>query len=483
MKSPSFCIPSLASTRIDLAFASTRASLQAHIESPVRFFRTGVLTAIALASSAGHAFSFGPDDMFNLKGFAEVTLGLANNQCGASCQWSVKGTDPTGGPIVNKELDRSGGTSGVIVGRDYQIEGTTRSLFQPFLSGMVNLGKGYRLSGVLSQRWSEGSVDVNNDPGSFWTGYWYEKNVSLEHEDYGRLTIGHMTTRARSVADFPYGTDVGLSWPWSGTGAGYGLLTSAVRYKYRKIEIAKGDLALEATYDIGDTRFSNNKPRFWEFYAQYERGDLVVDGIVQDGRNGNPSTWVQGPFTGLTAFPSDDPLLSGSAQGIALLMAKYQYNNLVELSGGLRRNWWTGANAVNTGSPVVWNNMFNVDWGGTRNGITNPGYPASSYDLLMGMRYRLNNVWVASAGLVRLGTATTDNPSDRGQTNSALIGSLGLEYEYNKNVKVKFLTGSVHYAHLGLTPFSVGNNTSLNSSDSRINQDSNWVTAGVTFGF
>ena len=495
MKSTHLRTLSLALPQFDLSLASASADSPAQATKTVRLLRTGAFAAIVAVSSASHAFSFGPDDMFNLKGFGEITVGLANNQCGASCQWFPTGTDPTGGPIVYKERDKAGGTTGVLTGQDYQIEGTTRSLFQPFLSGMVYLGKGFRLSGVLSQRWTNGSVDVSNDPGSFWTGYWYEKNVALENEDYGRLTIGHMITRARSVADYPYGTDVGLSWPWSGTGAGYGLLTSAVRYKYRKIEIAKGDLTLEGTYDIGDTRFSRYKPRFWELYAQYERGDLTVDAIVQDGRNGRPSTWVQGYFTGLTGTPSDeDPLyqsgFSGSAQGLALIMAKYQYNNLVQLSGGLRRNWWTGANAVNVISDpskgVVWNNMFNVDWGSPFGAVDNPsypGYPASSYDLMVGMRYRLNNVWVASAGLVRLGTASTDNPSERGQSNSALIGSLGLDYEFSKTVTVRFLTGSVRYAHLGLAPLSLGSNTSINSSDSRINQDSNWVTMGVTYGF
>ena len=64
-----------------------------------------------------------------------------------------------------------------------------------------------------------------------------------------------------------------------------------------------------------------------------------------------------------------------------------------------------------TGPIGQWNNMFNVDWGGTRDGVPNPGYAARSRDFMLGLRYRVDN-WTASTGMVYLGAAKTDNPSE-----------------------------------------------------------------------
>ena len=48
------------------------------------------------------------------------------------------------------------------------------------------------MSGLLSQRWRDGSVDVE--------GFWYDKNLALSHEDYGSVRIGAMTTHAQVAA-------------------------------------------------------------------------------------------------------------------------------------------------------------------------------------------------------------------------------------------------------------------------------------------
>ena len=365
-------------------------------------------------------------------------------------------------------------------GKTYESKGNTQTQFQPFLGATYDLGKGFRLSGVISQRWVNGMVDVYK-AGSVWNGFWYEKDISISHEDYGSLYVGQMTTRARTIADFPYGTNLGLSWPWSGNGAGYGLLTNAVRYTSRLLDVYRGDLTLEATYDMGNTEFKRNKPSFWEFYGHYHRGDLVVDAMLQDAKNGTPSAWPQGPFTGLTPYPVDDNLLGESSQGIAMLMARYQFNSQIELSGGIRHNRWSGANAVSN-TYAGYNVMFNVDWGGVLNGVNNPGYSATSNDVMLGVRYRVGR-WVTSAGLIEYGTAKTDNPEERGQGNSALVGALGLQYDFGDGLKFNLQGGAVHYSQLGQSPMSLGNNSSINFTDSRVTQSSNWVTAGVVYGF
>ena len=108
---------------------------------------------------------------------------------------------------------------------------------------------------------------------------------------------------------------------------------------------------------------------------------------------------------------SDDARFFPSAT-VAQLQAIYQYSPKIELSGAIRRNKWSGAYAVVAldGPPVQFNFPFNVDWGGTLNGVANPGYAARSTDFALGARYRMDK-WTFSTGLVYIGKASTSNPS------------------------------------------------------------------------
>jgi hypothetical protein len=64
------------------------------------------------------------------------------------------------------------------------------------------------------------------------------------------------------------------NWAWAGQPAD---VAYALRYTSRRLDVAQGDLVLEATYDRGNTDFRINKPRFIELFGQYHRGDLVID--------------------------------------------------------------------------------------------------------------------------------------------------------------------------------------------------------------
>ena len=432
--------------------------------SPQRYRHRALGMSLAAAGlclpAASQAIDFGP---FSLNGFAKVETQLGSNHC-LDCQ-----------RFPNEDKQRFWADE-LVPGRAYKTSETHVTLVQPYLGVKFDLGRGFKLSGLLSQRWRDGKPDIK--------GFWYDKNVALSHEDYGSLRIGSMTTRTWSVADYPYGTNVGVADVWGSSGAGYGLLSNALRYTSRLLDVAAGDLVLEATYDRGDTGFKRNKPRFLELYAQYHRGDLVIDAMFQDARNGNPQAWSHGPFTGLTPFPADDAKLGGSGQSIAMAMARYQIDSRFEVSGGIRRNRWSGAYAVITraGPPAQWNNMFNVDWNGTLNGVANPGHAATSVDLMLGLRYRFGP-WVASTGMVHLGTASTDNPSERGQRNSATVNTLGLNYDFGNGFQVYGLAGIVNYGRLGLSPMSMPGNSAFTNVDSRVTKNGNWVGLGAVYVF
>jgi hypothetical protein len=291
------------------------------------------------------------------------------------------------------------------------------------------------------------------------------------------------------MADYPFGTDIGLSDPWASSGAGYGLLTRALRYTSRVFDVADGDLLVEGTYDIGESGWDRNKPRFLEVWIHYGKGDLSLDLIFQDTKNGTPSAFGHGPFTGLFYDPAFDSQLGESSQGIAMAMARYRVDAQLELLGGVRANRWSGAYAVllqpasaNPGGFDIWNNPFNVDWSTDLGGGVYKGYSARSVDMVLGGRYKVGQ-WAASAALLYLGAASTDNPTDRGAANSATIGTLGLYYDVLKGLQVYGNANLVYYSQQGLSPISMPSNSAFTNIDSRLTKRGNWFTVGVDYRF
>jgi hypothetical protein len=426
--------------------------------------RAGLIGLAIAAMAAAHpalALDWGP---FTLTGFAKAEAARASNQC-VDCQRF---------PAEDKQRVWA---DELVPGKPYGTRSTSVTLFQPWLGAKFDLGGGFKASALLSQRWRDGKVDI--------PGFLYERNVAISHEEYGRLAVGAMPSRSWSLADYPYGTDIGLADFWGSSGAGYGLNTRAVRYTSRPFDIADGDLVMEVTYDQGNTAFRVHKPRFVEVFAQYRRGDLLVEAVFQDTRNGNPQSWGHGPFWGPSPNASDDPKIGGSGQGIAMVMARYPVTTRWEVLGGVRANRWSGAYAVLTqpGPPFdQWNNMFNVDWGGTRNGYSNPGYAAVSVDASAGVRYR-SGAWTAHTGVGYLGRARTDNPTDRGQHNWAVINTAGVGYDFGQGLRAYAMASIVTYGRLGLSPMSMPSHTAFTGVDPRVSRSGNSFGVGAVYVF
>ena len=443
-----------------------RASIQSQNPSGIAssglvgFGRAVLLTVGLVLSPAASALDWGP---FSLTGFFKAETVLGSNRC-IDCQ---RYPDENRHRVWADEL---------VPGQPYKNAGNTVTLFQPWLTAKADLGGGFKVAGMLSQRYRNGEADV--------PGFLFERNVAISHEEYGRLAVGAMVARAWGLADYPYGTYLGVAHPWASSGAGYGLNTHAIRYTSRTLDVMEGDLVLEVTYDRGNTDFRVNQPSFVELYAQYRQGDLIVDAVLQRTRNGTPQAWGQGPFTGLTPSASDDPLLRSSGQGIGMIMLRYALNSRIELLFGARRNSWSGANAVITqpGSPAQWNTMFNVDWNGSRDGIPNPGYSARSTDFSGGVRWT-SGKWAAHTGFAFLGKASTGNPSERGQSNWLLINTAGLSYEVAKGLQVYGLAGVANFGRKGLAPLSMPANNAFTFVDPRVARSGNWVGAGVVYVF
>ena len=456
--------------------------------------RWSLFAAGLTLSSASGAIDFGP---FSLTGFAKVEFSRASKICGGGPVNSLSTVgDPQSSacqlfPAENRERPWA---DALVPGRKFGTRDGHITLAQPYLGAKFDLPQGFKVQGLISQRWRDGKIDI--------PGIWYEKNVALSHEDYGSLRIGAFPTRAWGFADYPFASDFGGGDTWASTGAGYGLNTRAIRYTARTLDVLDGDLVLEATYDRGDTAFKRNKPRFLELWARYYRGDLKLDVMVQDTRNGPPQSWGHAPFTGVFYDAQYDSKIGSSGQSMAMVMGRYKIDSNFEVGAGLRHNRWSGAYAVCIAfidGQCRYNNFFNVDFfAKDANGVSSPGYPQSTNDFTAGVLY-VNGPWSVSTGMVYLSKASTRNPYERGQSNSLLKGSIGGGYNFGNGLVAYGSVSAFAYGQqpqtwgcnilenrpansCTLAPRSVPDNNA-GGGDARVSRYSNSISAGVTYSF
>lgn len=410
-----------------------------------------------------HSFSYAVDvGPLTINGFVKVETSRASNQC-SDCQ-SVPGEArhrPWADDLAN--------------GKSFGTKVGNVSLLQPYIGTKeFDLGQGFKVKGLISQRWRDGNVDI--------PGIWYEKNATVLHEDYGSLQVGAFPTRGWSVADYPYGTKFGVADSWASSGAGYGLLTNAVRYGLPLMDVHGGDLHLEVSYDQGGSGYSKFKPQFIELYAKYVKGPLILDAIAQSATNGMPMAWSHGPFKGITNNPADESLVAeGNKQSILMLMSRYQMNAKTEVLAGIRHNRWSGNKASWLGQDTqgndLWNDMFNIQ------SLSGPSHSASSTDYSLGVVYKFMPKWSVNTGIVQLGKAKTSNPTERGQSNTMTLNTFGVGYEIEPGFSVYGFGGIVNFGHQGLAPLSMPGHASFTGVDSRVAKSGNWAGVGLVYVF
>jgi hypothetical protein len=325
----------------------------------------------------------------------------------------------------------------------------------------------------------------------------------LLHEDYGSVQVGAFPTRSWSVADYPYGTNIGIADSWASSGAGYGLLQRAVRVGLPLMDVANGDFHVELTYDAGDSNYKVNKPALYELYAKYVKGPLILDLVAQTGKNGQAEAWGHAPFVATMTkepFKDGDEFLAGpNKQSVLMLMARYQLNAKTDLFAGIRHNRWSGANAVITGwLPIAGHpqggvslydgiNMFNVgvnvDPITGEKSFTGYAHKASSTDISLGAVYRFAPKWNFNTGMVYLGKASTDNQSDRGQSNTMMLNTFGVGYEIQPGFSVYGFAGIVNFGKKGLAPLSMPGHAAFTGVDSRVAKSGNWMGLGLVYTF
>ena len=100
--------------------------------------------------------------------------------------------------------------------------------------------------------------------------------------------------------------------------------------------------------------------------------------------------------------------------------------------------------------------------------VQNPGYPAISYDYMLGAVYNYSTDLIFSSGMIYLGETDTENPLERGQSNSLLMNSFGAGYKgISEDVTVSLGINVVNFKDKGLAPLSMPSH-SYSGIDSRI---------------
>ncbi len=89
----------------------------------------------------------------------------------------------------------------------------------------------------------------------------------------------------------------------------------------------------------------------------------------------------------------------------------------------------------------------------------------------------------AGVNLVYRGRAETDNPSERGQSNSALFNSVGLKHDFRNGLQLYGSLNAVFYARKGLAPLSMPSHSAFSNVDSRVASQGNWLTLGALYTF
>lgn len=347
-----------------------------------------------------------------------------------------------------------------------------------------------RIEGVVSGRMRNWDADIYDN----WMTDLY---ADIAHPRYGTLSVGKMTSRSWTRSDsFAY--PLGLSSPWAESGAGYSIFPEAVRYSTRLFEIPVGKIMLEGSYGQAKSRKPLNPqssvkpppdPWIYELFVQYSNEKNLVELIYQQSSGGRQSSFSKGAFYGAQGNTNglvSSPDYETPTENVLMLMGTYWMNQHWNFSYGLKRSDWSGQAQQCDYGPVspVESECFWDQAGFNYSNDINKAYSAVVYDFMLGAAYVLNDKWTFTAGGVYLNKASTNNPVEWGQDNTATFLNLGVYRnvpEIYKNIQVYLGIGRVMYDRQGPAPLSMPSNVAFGGVDPRTSETGNIITLGVNF--
>jgi hypothetical protein len=354
----------------------------------------------------------------------------------------------------------------------------------------------WKIEGRLSYRMRNGYPDIVGEP-------LVEGSVAVSHPVYGELRGGTMLSRSWSRSDsFSY--PLGMSTPWSESGAGYSLFKKAIRYSGPMLEFDGGrKLLLEATLATNDIRYAQSaflptttydqappRPKLWELFAQYADSSNLVEYVFQKSRGGQQSSWAKGPFVGDVGNADGLGIIAPGAytlptENVHILQGDHYFNPSWKGTLGIRRNSWSGTAYqcdYVPGTGCYFPSGFNNGEPGTANNIA---HAAWSVDVMGGIS-NFRGLWTYYAGFVQLNKAYTSTPTEYGQSNTATYINLGINRrlpEVYKNLQVYAGLGHVRFGSLGPAPLSMPSELAFFGVDPRSHSSAYLLTVGTGLTF
>ncbi len=434
--------------------------------------------AIALLAAPALAEQFGP---LEILGFVKDEYSLCDN-CSSGLV-NRSSYDPRGVLMPPDPMVNQGGDS----------EETGRNLFLLQLS----LGLSHEFDNAVEIE-AMATGRMRNSDADIYDNWLIDLYAGASHPRFGSLQVGKMASRSWSRSDsFAY--PLGLSSPWAESGAGYGVFPEAVRYATREYEIGVGKIRFEGSYAQADKRKPLNPeslvkgppdPWLFEIFIQYSNQKNLVELIYQQSDGGRQSSFSKGAFYGAqgnTNGPVSSPDYEAPSESVLILQGNYWMNERWKFSYGLKRSEWSGqAQQCDYGPVTIAESQCYWDQPGFNySSEINKNYDAVSWDLMLGAAYTRDK-WTYTLGGVYLNEASTKNPTEWGQDNTATFLNLGIYRkmpEIYRNVEFYAGLGRVMYARQGPAPLSMPNNTAFGGVDPRTSESGNFLTLGANFTF
>jgi hypothetical protein len=166
-------------------------------------------------------------------------------------------------------------------------------------------------------------------------------------------------------------------------------------------------------------------------------------------------------------------------------------NEKWKFSYGLKRSEWSGQAQQCDYGPVstVESQCFWDQAGFNYSDELDKMHDAVVYDVMLGAAYTRGK-WIYTAGGVFMNKASTDNPVEWGQDNTALFMNLGIyrdvpELSFSKYFKMQAYAGlgRVMFGRQGPAPLSMPSNIAFGGVDPRTSESGNFLTLGVNLVF
>lgn len=378
----------------------------------------------------------------------------------------------------------------------------------------------------LTYRWrSAGSLTMFKQPdvdyredGSSWLAHDYtERFIGIGRPDLGSLKFGTQLSRSWSRSD-AFSFPVGQSGAWADSGAGYGIFPTALRLTSPSREDGSGKLTAELTLATHDkntfmveqnrttrspdrttntlgTAYSPNPttPKAIELFLQFSNSKNLIELVMQSAQGAKQTAFGKSTLLGWIGDPDPLSYLSTTprnaakpSQSVVTLQGNHWANPQNMYTWGLRRSQWSGSAASCNYSASLGSCVYGLDPGFNYGPASESylGYKATTFDAMLGWsRYQGPYTYTLSG--VYFGRASSKNPIEWGQSNSAVHLNLGVARkmpEIHKGLTITAGVGSTHFSKIGPAPVSMPNNNFL-AANPLYKRNGQSATAGLTWVF